>query len=57
MLPLMKPALISTSIFSFIWSWNDFLGPLLYLNTPEKYRCPWPCASSWTRPNPRTTVP
>lgn len=40
MLPLMKPALISTSIFSFIWSWNDFLGPLLYLNTPEKYPLP-----------------
>jgi multiple sugar transport system permease protein len=40
MLPLMKPALISTSIFSFIWSWNDFLGPLLYLNTPVKYPLP-----------------
>lgn len=40
MLPLMKPAMISTSIFSFIWSWNDFLGPLLYLNTPEKYPLP-----------------
>ena len=40
MLPLMKPALISTSIFSFIWSWNDFLAPLLYLNTPEKYPLP-----------------
>jgi multiple sugar transport system permease protein len=40
MLPLMKPALITTSIFSFIWSWNDFLGPLLYLNSPEKYPLP-----------------
>ena len=40
MLPLMKPALISSSIFAFIWSWNDFLGPLLYLNTPEKYPLP-----------------
>ena len=40
MLPLMKPALISTSIFSFIWSWNDFLGPLLYLNSPDKYPLP-----------------
>ena len=57
MLPLMKPALISTSIFSFIWSWNDFLGPLLYLNTPEKYPLPLACGSSWTRPSPRTTVP
>ena len=39
-LPLIKPALISSSIFAFIWSWNDFLGPLLYLNTPEKYPLP-----------------
>lgn len=40
MLPLMKPALISSSIFAFIWSWNDFLGPLLYLNSPEMYPLP-----------------
>ena len=39
-LPLIKPALISSSIFAFIWSWNDFLAPLLYLNTPEKYPLP-----------------
>ncbi|GAA2437365.1 carbohydrate ABC transporter permease [Streptomyces macrosporus] len=36
-LPLCRPALITSSIFSFIWAWNDFLGPLLYLNEPEKY--------------------
>ncbi|POH61084.1 carbohydrate ABC transporter permease [Arthrobacter glacialis] len=40
MLPLMKPSIITASIFSFIWSWNDFLGPLLYLNSPEKYPLP-----------------
>ncbi|PPK93464.1 multiple sugar transport system permease protein [Kineococcus xinjiangensis] len=40
MLPLMRPAIITTSIFAFIWSWNDFLGPLLYLNDPEKYPLP-----------------
>ena len=34
MLPLMKPSIITASIFAFIWSWNDFLGPLLYLNSP-----------------------
>ncbi|NEE02271.1 carbohydrate ABC transporter permease [Phytoactinopolyspora halotolerans] len=39
-LPLIKPALITSSIFAFIWSWNDFLGPLLYLNSPEKYPLP-----------------
>ncbi|MEU8675695.1 carbohydrate ABC transporter permease [Streptomyces sp. NPDC048560] len=37
MLPLCRPALITSAIFTFIWSWNDFLGPLLYLNEPEKY--------------------
>lgn len=40
MLPLMKPSVITASIFAFIWSWNDFLGPLLYLNSPDKYPLP-----------------
>ncbi|MDC7123276.1 carbohydrate ABC transporter permease [Cellulomonas fimi] len=35
MLPLMKPALVTSSIFAFIWSWNDFFGPLLYLKDPD----------------------
>ena len=35
MLPLMKPALVTSAIFAFIWSWNDFLGPLLYLKDPS----------------------
>ncbi|MGQ9632548.1 MAG: carbohydrate ABC transporter permease [bacterium] len=32
MLPLSKPALAVVSIFAFQWAWNDFLGPLIYLN-------------------------
>ncbi|MET9878304.1 carbohydrate ABC transporter permease [Actinacidiphila glaucinigra] len=36
-LPLCRPALITCAIFTFIWSWNDFMGPLLYLNEPDKY--------------------
>ncbi len=36
-LPLMKPALITGCIFSFIWRWDDFLGALLYVNSTEKY--------------------
>ena len=40
MLPLMRPALITSSIFAFIWSWNDFLGPLLYLKQPRLYTLP-----------------
>jgi multiple sugar transport system permease protein len=39
-LPLIKPALITSAIFTFIWTWNDFLGPLLYLNSPENYPLP-----------------
>ncbi|MFH8251978.1 carbohydrate ABC transporter permease [Microbacterium sp. B2969] len=39
-LPLIKPALITCAIFAFIWSWNDFLGPLLYLTSPDNYPLP-----------------
>lgn len=39
-LPLIKPALITCAIFAFIWGWNDFLGPLLYLTSPENYPLP-----------------
>jgi len=34
-LPLSGPALATVGVFSFIGSWRDFMGPLLYLNTPE----------------------
>ncbi|MET9062349.1 carbohydrate ABC transporter permease [Streptomyces antibioticus] len=36
-LPLTRPALITSAIFTFINAWNDFMGPLIYLNTPSKY--------------------
>ena len=39
-LPLTKPALVTTAIFTFIWVWNDFLSQLIYLNTPENYTLP-----------------
>lgn len=35
-LPLIKPAVASLGIFSFVWSWNDFLYPLIYLSTDQK---------------------
>lgn len=40
LLPLMRPAVITSAIFAFIWSWNDFLGPLLYLKRPDTYPLP-----------------
>ncbi|MET8948347.1 carbohydrate ABC transporter permease [Streptomyces sp. NPDC004542] len=36
-LPLSRPAIITSAIFTFINAWNDFMGPLIYLNTPSKY--------------------
>ena len=35
--PLIKPALATVSIFTFMAHWNDFLGPLLYLQSPDKF--------------------
>jgi len=36
-LPLAGPALATLGVFTFMWSWNDLIGPLIYLNTPLKY--------------------
>ena len=36
-LPLSTPVLITVAIFTFMASWNDFIGPLLYINSPEKF--------------------
>ena len=32
-MPLSRPAIASLTIFTFVGKWNDFLGPLIYLNT------------------------
>jgi multiple sugar transport system permease protein len=37
MLPLSKPALGTVAIFGIIFHWNDFLGPLIYLNSQQYY--------------------
>ncbi|MET9001037.1 carbohydrate ABC transporter permease [Amycolatopsis sp. NPDC004169] len=39
-LPLAKPALVTTSIFTFIWTWNDFFTQMVYLNDTEKFTVP-----------------
>ena len=36
-LPLIKPALVTAGIFSFMWRWDDFLSALLYVNKSAKY--------------------
>jgi oligogalacturonide transport system permease protein len=37
LLPILKPALVSVAIFQFMWSMNDFMGPLIYISSVEKY--------------------
>jgi multiple sugar transport system permease protein len=39
-LPLAKPALVTTSIFTFIWTWNDFFTQMVYLNDAAKFTVP-----------------
>ena len=39
-LPLSLPVLATTGIFSFLWTWNDFFGPLIYLNDIAHYTVP-----------------
>ncbi|HWB53398.1 MAG TPA: carbohydrate ABC transporter permease [Tepidisphaeraceae bacterium] len=36
-LPLAKPALAVVALFSFMYVWNDFLAPLVYIQRPEQY--------------------
>jgi multiple sugar transport system permease protein len=35
-IPSIKPAIIVVALMAFITNWNDMLGPVIYLNTPEK---------------------
>ena len=39
-LPLLQPALATTAIFTFIWTWNDFFTQLIYLGHPDIYTVP-----------------
>jgi multiple sugar transport system permease protein len=37
MLPLSRPALSVVALFTFMWAWRDFLGPLIFLQRPTQY--------------------
>jgi multiple sugar transport system permease protein len=39
-LPLSVPAIITTTLFTFLWTWDDFFNQLLYLNSPQMYTIP-----------------
>lgn len=36
-LPMSKPAIGAIAILSFMWRWNEYMGPLIYINSNEKY--------------------
>ncbi|MBO0923493.1 carbohydrate ABC transporter permease [Cellulomonas sp. zg-ZUI199] len=40
MMPLAMPALATTAIFTFIWTWNDFFSQLIFLTNPDMYTAP-----------------
>jgi len=40
MLPLTRPALVTVILFQFVFAWNDFFGPLIYLNSSDLYTLP-----------------
>lgn len=37
LMPVLKPAVITVALFQFMWTMNDFIGPLLYISSVEKY--------------------
>ena len=46
--PMLMPALVSCALFQFMWSCNDFMGPLLYVQTLQSTRCPCSSSCPWT---------
>jgi multiple sugar transport system permease protein len=36
-LPLVRPALMVMAVFTFLWTWHDFFGPLIYLSDAQSY--------------------
>jgi len=39
-IPLIKPAIAALAIFTFLGMWNSFFGPLIFLNSPDKFTVP-----------------
>ena len=49
MLPLARPAVSTVAIFAFLWVWNDFLYPLVYLTQNSSYTVPLGVAQYYSR--------
>ncbi|GAH84283.1 unnamed protein product, partial [marine sediment metagenome] len=46
-LPLAKPAILVVFLFSFVWHWNDYYEPSVYLMDPSKYTLPVGLINLW----------
>lgn len=55
-LPLAKPALATVAVFAFIRSWNDYIGPLLFLQDPKLYTLSLAASMLKSRLDPQWTV-
>ena len=56
LLPLSKPALATVAIFSFLWNWNDFIDPLIFVTSTRKF--PLSVGLQWLQQNPADpTIP
>ncbi len=40
MIPIVKPAIVTSSIFAFYWTWQDFFQPLIFMNSVKKFTIP-----------------
>ena len=40
MIPIVKPVIVTASIFAFYWIWQDFFQPLIFVSSPENYTIP-----------------
>src|SRR5579883_719403 len=52
LMPLTLPAVATVAIFAFLWNWNDFLSPLIYLNSEQNFTFRSASASSSKKPAP-----
>ena len=40
LIPIVKPAIVTSSIFAFYWTWQDFFQPLIFMNSGSKFTIP-----------------
>lgn len=51
MLPLAKPAVLVSFLFSFVWHWNEFFLPMMFLSSTEHFTLPLRLSVFWTSVN------